>query len=406
MKKIIVILIMVILLLLPLLGYTIYKDFYNSSTDVIIDIPEKDIDEGEVEGPEIEEIEEVEEAKTSNIKLLAVGDIMFHSPQFKAAYDKESNSYDFKPSFQYIKKYVEEADLAIGNLETVTAGEEVGYSGFPRFNSPKETILALKETGFDILSTANNHSLDQGKKGIINTIDAINEYGMKNMGTYKEVGDNILIEELEGIEIGFLSYTYGLNGLDSLLTREELSYMINLIDEEVIRKDIEDLRGQVDLLVVSIHWGHEYHREPSAYQIELGEKMVNWGANIILGSHPHVIQKSQIIEANGRDNFIIYSLGNFLSNQRGETMGNPYTEDGLILILEIEKNLSSGETIIKNIEYIPTWVHKYWDSNKMNFEILPVSPSLEGNSNGILTEGQKTRMEKSFRDTMEKMAEN
>ena len=127
--------------------------------------------------------------------------------------------------------------------------------------------------------------------------------------------------------------------------------MVNLIDEDKIKNDIEKAKNlDVDLIVVFIHWGYEYHREPSESQIQLGEKMVEWGANIILGSHPHVIQKSQIINKDGRDNFIIYSMGNFISNQRKETSGNTYTEDGIMINLELEKNFALEETVIKNIQ--------------------------------------------------------
>lgn len=380
------------------------KDRVNEYVDVTTDIEEEEyIDE------ELEEIpERPEEPKFSSINILAVGDIMFHSPQYRAAFNKETNSYDFTPTFRHVKRYVEEADIALGNFETVTAGEGVSFSGFPRFNTPKESLLALKETGFDILSTANNHCIDQGKKGLISTIDNINEYKMKNIGTYKEPGDNILIEEREGIKIGFLSYTYGLNGLDSLLKAEELAYMVNRIDEEKIKEDIEKLKSlDVDLITVFIHWGNEYQREPSTYQLELGSKMVEWGANIILGSHPHVIQKSQIINKDGKDNFIIYSMGNFLSNQRKETMNNPYTEDGVMINLEIEKNLNSNETIIKSVQYIPTWVHRFRDSNgKLSYEIIPINDYINGELDIAIAGSLKERIMKSYNDTMGKMIEN
>lgn len=395
---------------LGFIGTATYMKYASVETNIPNKYTEldKEIHKEETEIEDFDNISEVfEETKLSTINLLAVGDIMFHSPQFRAAYNKETLSYDFVPTFKYIKKYVEEADLALANFETVTAGEDVGFSGFPRFNTPKESLLALKEIGFDILSTANNHSLDQGKKGLINTIDKISEYGMKNIGTYKEPNENILVEEKEGIKIGFLSYTYGLNGMDSTLSKEELTYMVNIIDEEKIKADIEKAKSSdVDLIVVFIHWGNEYQREPSNYQLELGGKMVDWGANIILGSHPHVIQKTQIINKNGKDNFIIYSMGNFLSNQRKETMDNSYTEDGVMVNLEIEKNLDSGETIIKNIQYIPTWVHRYRENGKLFFEILPINDYINGGLDVVIVDSLKGRLKKSYDDTMSKMIEN
>lgn len=407
MKKIIVLLILLILLSIPILGFSIYK-YYNHQETKIITAENLPTIEVEKNLPEETTETKVDPApKISNINLLAVGDIMFHSPQFRAAYDKDSNTYDFTPSFKYIKKYVQNADIAIANLETVIAGEEYGFHGFPRFNTPKEALLALKDTGFHILNTANNHALDRGKKGIINTIDYIEEYGMKNIGTYKDENYSILIEEVEGIKIAFLSYTYGLNGLDSLLTKEELSFMVNQIDEDKIQKDIENAKSQeVDLIVVYIHWGHEFHRNPWPTQIDLGEKMVDWGANIIFGSHPHVVQKSQIIEKDGKDNFIIYSLGNIISNQRNENMGISYAEDGVMVNLEIEKDFITEETKIKSINYIPTWVYRYWDNNKLHFEILPIDDVLEEKIKVELSQNVIKRIEKSINDTMEKMSQN
>lgn len=409
MKKRWILLILVLsFCLLGFIGTAAYMGLTSLEGNLLNEYTE--VSKGIEEEPIIEDVEDIveiiEEPKISNIKLLAVGDIMFHSPQYKAAYNKETSSYDFTPTFRHIKKYVEEADLALANFETVTA-EDVGFSGFPRFNTPKESLLALKEAGFDILSTANNHCLDQGKKGLIETIDNINEYGMKNIGTYKEQNKNIFIEEIEEIKIGFLSYTYGLNGMDFTLTEEELSYMVNRIDEERIKEDIEMLKSlDVDLITVFIHWGNEYQREPSNYQIELGSKMVDWGANIILGSHPHVIQSSQIINKDGKDNFIIYSMGNILSNQRKETLNNSYTEDGVMVNLEVEKNFTSRETIIKGVNYIPTWVYRYRDNGKLFFEILPVDDYINGELDVVIVDSILGRLKKSFDDTMDKMIEN
>lgn len=350
--------------------------------------------------PNKEESTREDVEKINNISLLATGDIMFHIPQIKSA-QIPGGSYDFSPVFKHVKSYIQEADIAVANLETVTAGKEIGYSGFPRFNSPKETITALKETGFDILATANNHSLDQGKQGIISTLKTIKENNLKSIGTYDSPQVEHLIEDVKGIRLGLLSYTYGVNGLDSLLSREEYSYMINIIEEERIKKDINELKDRnVDLVVIYIHWGHEYHNIPSDYQMDLGHKIVEWGGDIILGSHPHVIQKSEIIEKDGKDKFIIYSMGNFLSNQRESSMGNPYTEDGVMVKIDIEKNMKNGETIIKDIDYIPTWIHRPIEGNNTKFEILPIMDVLDGKIDIDLPHNILSRIKKSYDDTM------
>jgi poly-gamma-glutamate synthesis protein (capsule biosynthesis protein) len=352
---------------------------------------------------EVIPIEEKVEDKVEEITLLAVGDIMFHSPQVRAAYLGEGN-YDFTPTFKYVKEYIESVDLALANYETVTLDNKP-YSGFPRFNSPKETILALADTGFDIISTANNHSLDGGKSGVLSTLNAIEEYELKSIGTYKNSEEQILIEDIKGIKIGFLSYTYGLNGLDSLLTKDELSYMINLINEDKIKADIEKTKELgVDLTVLFLHWGNEYHNDPSNYQMELGEKIIEWGGNIIFGSHPHVIQKSETL--NNPNNYIIYSMGNFLSNQSNDTMGNSLTEDGVMVKLNIEKNFTTGESIIKEVEYIPTWVYKYKSEGKFNYEILPIEEVISKELEIELTKTVFNRIEDSFNNTLDTLMGN
>lgn len=402
MKKRIIIFILVISTFMILVGCS-----GRNQTLIIDENIQSDKDKSQIEDKTHEKDKtEVVEETIYTINLLAAGDIMFHSPQFRSAYNSTDKSYDFFPMFKYIKDYAEKADIAIANFETVTAGSDIEYSGFPRFNTPKESLIAIKEAGFDILSTSNNHSLDQGKKGLVNTIKAIEEYKMKNIGTYVEKEKPVLVEEVNGIKLAFLSYTYGLNGMDSTLSPEELSYMVNKIDEEKIKTDIEKSKTLgVDLTVVYIHWGHEYHREPSEYQLELGEKMVNWGANIILGSHPHVIQKSQIINLDGRDNFIIYSMGNFLSNQRKSSMGNSYTEDGIMVNFQIEKSSLTGETNIKNVEYIPTWVYRYRKEGKLKYEILPIEDVLSDTLDIEIESEIKNRIKKSYEDTMSKMNE-
>jgi poly-gamma-glutamate synthesis protein (capsule biosynthesis protein) len=386
-------------------GFIVYKKMITLKTYMVeeeiigkVDKNKEDLDE--------ENIDIIKEPKKSNIKILAVGDIMFHSPQFKAAYNKKEGNYDFTPSFKYIKNYVQKSDLSLANFETVTAGKEIGFHGFPRFNTPKESLLAIKDAGFNILSTANNHSLDQGKGGLIKTIDSIEEHGMKNIGTYKEPSSRILIEEIEGIKMAFLCYTYGMNGMDATLTSEELGYMINKIDEDKIKEDIKKSKElDSDIIIVFIHWGNEYQREPSEYQIDLGKKMIDWGANIILGSHPHVIQRSETVHKDGKDNFIIYSMGNFLSNQRRENVDNKYTEDGVMVQIEIEKDFIKQDTKIKKIYYIPTWIHRYKDEKGLNYEILPIKDVLEGNIVIKEINQIKSRIKESYKDTIDKMGE-
>lgn len=345
--------------------------------------------------------EEVKSNTTATI--LAAGDVMFHKPQITGAYNESKGVYDFKDNFKYVKKYVESADLALANFETPAAGKEKGFKGYPNFNAPIESIEALKDAGFDILSTANNHTLDQGKDGLIKTIDSIEEHGLKTVGTYKEPGKSILIEKVNDIDIGILSYTYGCNGMEHTLTDEELKYMVNIIDEDNIKNDISKIKDKgADLIIMFIHWGNEYEMEPSEEQIELGKKLIDWGVDIVFGSHPHVIQKSEIVQSDGKDKFIIYSLGNFLSNQRRETLNNKYTEDGVMVNIEVEKDFSKGETIIKNVRYIPTWVNKYMKSGKAKYEILPAEDFMDKD---VFSQETLSKIKGSYKDTMDKMGQ-
>jgi len=238
-KKITTIIAVLIFFLLIIVGnYFVGYDwtsYFTQEKENNIDLPSEIADEEENDENEIEE----EEIKITNVTIAATGDIMFHMPQINSAFNPQSGTYDFSPNFQHVKKYFEESDITIGNFETVTAGSKYDYSGYPTFNAPEETIAALAYSGFDILATANNHSLDKGRNGLIGTIDTIHKHGMKNVGTYKEPRDEILIQSVNDISIAFLAYTYGCNGLEGLITKEELSYMVNLIDEEKIKRDIE-----------------------------------------------------------------------------------------------------------------------------------------------------------------------
>lgn len=363
-----------------------------TSTDIIVDEPPKIMEP-------IEEPVEIIVPIETKAKILAVGDIMFHMPQINAAKTTTGN-YDFNPVFRHVKKYIEGADIALGNFETVTAGDELGFSGFPRFNSPVDTLIALKNTGFDILSTANNHSLDRGKDGIINTINVMNNTGLRNIGTFKDNNRSLIIEEINDIRIGLLSYTTSLNGLDSLLSKED-SYMVNKFDEEKIIEDINYLKEQnVDMIVAYLHWGYEYYEEPTEYQRELGRSLLEQGIDIILGSHPHVVQRSEMINIDGKDKFIVYSMGNFLSNQRYETMGNQYTEDGVMIEITLNKNFDTNVTSIQEVMFRPTWVYRFRNADGLNYEILPVGDVLVDLNNQTLPNNVISRIQKSYSDTL------
>jgi len=362
--------------------------------------------------PEQKPEPEPEKKQDVTISIKVTGDIMFHPSQIDGAYDSSTGTYDFTNSFKAVKSLFQEADLAIANFEGTTAGNEVyAYQGYPLFNAPDETLDAIKDAGFDVLSTANNHSLDTRKAGIIRTIEQIKLRGMDSIGTYIEKPDNrVLIKEVKGIDIAFLSYTEMINGLDSLLSQEDLNVMINIIDETKLKEDIAYAKEQnVDVIIAYLHWGNEYSRKQNANQEALADMLFKEGVDIILGSHPHVIQPAKILSYEGKTKFVAYSMGNFISNQRIETLvpygmseaETKYTEDGVIIDIKIEKKGETGEVSVKNIDYIPVWVYKGTTAEGETEHV--VYPIMEYIENNELDENSKARMNRSYNDTMAQM---
>lgn len=342
------------------------------------------------------------------INIKATGDIMFHPSQIDGAYDSKTGTYDFHNSFKAVKNIFKYADLAIANFEGTTAGNSVyAYQGYPLFNAPDEVLDAIKEAGFDVLSTANNHSLDTRKAGVIRTIEQINLRGMDTVGTYKEKPDTrVLIKDVKGVKIAILSYTDMVNGLESVLSPQDLDAMINIIDENKMKEDIAYAKEQkADVIIAYLHWGNEYARVQSQRQEILADMLLNEGIDIILGSHPHVIQPAKYYEIDGKTKYVAYSMGNFLSNQRVETLVpygiseeiSKYTEDGVIVDIEIVKNGETGEVTIKNIRYIPLWVYKGSTADGgVEHIVYPIMEYIESRD---VSDNSKIRMQRSFNDT-------
>lgn len=347
---------------------------------------------------------------TINIK--ATGDIMFHPSQLDEAYDAVSGTYDFTNSFRQVKSIFQDADLAIANFEGTTGGNEVyAYQGYPLFNAPDEVLDAIKDAGFDVLSTVNNHCLDTRKAGIIRTIEQIQKRGMDNIGTYAEKPEHrVLIKDIKGIKVAFMAYTEMVNGLDSLLTGEQLDSMVNIINETKMKEDIKYAKEQkADVIISFMHWGNEYSRVESQNQDNIADMLFTEGVDIILGSHPHVIQPSKILDYDGKKKFVTFSMGNFISNQRIETLEPygiaesvaKYTEDGVIVNIEIEKKGETGEVSIKNIDYTPLWVYKGLKADgKTEHVVYPAMDYIESNE---LNDNSKARMKRSYDDTMIQM---
>src|SRR5690606_3003632 len=240
------------------------------------------------------------------------------------------------------------------------------------------------------------------------TVQVIREQGLDSVRTYHEKPNSrVLIKGVQGIKIAIVSDTESTNDLGAQSSKEELDSMLNMMQEENIIRDIREAQQLgADLIITYMHWGQEYMQEPNQTQVQLAQLMAEEGVDIILGSHPHVIQKSEFIQVNGKKTFVVYSMGNFISNQRVETLGSGYenTEDGVIVNIDIRKNDLTSETTIQNVEYVPTWVlrHKEQGQSKYSYRILPIEIFLLSEE---ISEEYKKRMERSYEATITKLEE-
>ena len=302
-------------------------------------------------------------------RLMAAGDVMSHMPITNDAYVAASGSYSYGHMLQDPAEQLSGADYAVANLETVLAGGP-NYSGFPTFNSPDSLAADLKEAGFDLVSTANNHSLDQGLQGVFRTLDVLDQEELAHVGSYRsqeerDAASGIYVADVGGISVAFLSYTYGLNGFrlgqreEYAINRFNLDYYTTLSspDYSLLERDLEAARAlDTDLIAVLIHWGVEYQNAPNDHQTGLAQFLVEQGADLVLGNHPHVLQPYQTISVTGwdgqpRQGFVCYSLGNFLSNQQ-----DLETRTTAVLELELTRDPGTGETTLTHVGYLPYYM--------------------------------------------------
>lgn len=308
----------------------------------------------------------------TEIEILGMGDMIFHQPIVKNY--KSDVAYDFSPIFSNISEDIKSADLAIANFEG-SINSNRALSGFPLFNFPKESVVSLKQVGFDALSTANNHCLDTGVDGVNETINIMKENGINYFGTNIKNGFNGKILNVEGIKVGLISFTDTLNGMDSLISGKE--FTVNTFKDDFI-DDVKRIKENSDIVIVYPHWGVEYTHIPNDRQRELKDKLFQAGSDIILGSHPHVLQSSEDFEINGERKFVIYSMGNALSNQRQEFIHHEGVETGVMVKLNILKNNETKETSIRDIKLIPTYVNRYWESGRLVYNIVKLEDYKDG----------------------------
>ena len=334
--------------------------------------------------------EDVEPIKEDiNIKMTVIGDIMCHNSQYKDAYD--GSTYDFSYVFDDIKDYISSADIAVGNLETTFAGKERGYSNYPRFNSPEQLAYNLKDMGIDVLCTANNHSMDTNYSGVVSTLDFLDDAGISHMGTSRtaEEQNQILVKDVNGIKIAFLAFTYGTNGIP---VPSANSYCVNLIDKDLILKQLELAKAQEpDLICVNMHWGLEYQNVQNSDQEDWADFLFENGVDVILGSHPHVLQPMEkrtvtLEDGTTKNCFVIYSLGNFIS---GQTKKN--TRTSIILNISFIKDGETGKTTIGDVSYVPIYMYKSSSGSTKRYKLLDMTSSIAEYENGSDTSiGQST----------------
>lgn len=308
---------------------------------------------------------------TTRISLLFAGDVMGHDSQIASALNPRTKTYDYNSCFQFIKPYVESVDLAIANLEVTLAGPP--YSGYPQFSSPDALALTLKDIGFDALVTANNHCVDRGRQGLERTILMLDSLKIPHTGTFADtlarMNDSPLIIEKNGFKLALLNYTYGTNGI-----AVPKSNIVNLIDTAIMSLDINEAKEfKPDVIIVFTHWGTEYQNLPSKHEKALTEFCFKKGVQLVIGAHPHVIQPMEWRKESNQ--FVAYSLGNFVSGQRKR-----YTDGGAMAYLELQKitykpdssltTPDSSLTTIDSAGYYLEWVYRTLDKDK-DYYILP-----------------------------------
>jgi len=300
------------------------------------------------------------------ISLLFLGDIMGHDEQIWSAENRETHTYNYEDVFQYVKDEISEADIAIANFEVTLAGSP--YSGYPAFSSPVPLAAACISAGIDVFATANNHAADRGKKGILSTIYKLDSLGIPHTGTFSDSAakDTLypMIIEKNGFSLALLNYTYATNGITV-----PPPVIVNMLERNTITADIEKAKSKnPDAIILFLHWGMEYDTVPSKTQTDLAEYFFSRGVDLIIGSHPHVLQRMEWTksETGMKDRIVVYSLGNYVSNQR-----RTRTDGGTMVRIELTKEADS--LYVSDAGYYLTWVYTPIENYRKKFFVLPCS---------------------------------
>lgn len=317
-----------------------------------------------------------------------------------AAGQEADGSYRFEHFFAKIKPYIQAADVAVADFEGTMAGADRGFSGYPLFSCPDAMATALADTGFDVITVAGNHILDKGAAGAMQTVNRIEENGIVPVGAFRsaEEQSRITTREIRGVKLAFLAYTYGTNGIP---IPPDKPWLVNLLDANALERDVAEARRLgVDFVVASLHMGEEYQRTPNAFQKEWVGRAVKAGVDVILGSHPHVLQPFEKRKGGDKDVFVIYSLGNFISAQKGR-----YRDAGAILYIPLEKGTDGAGkayTRIGEIRYAPVWTDRYNRRGRQDYRALPVADALRDwreKADPLLTAEDAAMLQQAWEDT-------
>lgn len=310
----------------------------------------------------------------NTITLVAAGDCLMHNTQIWSGKQRDG-SYSFDTFFADVKYLINEGDYTSTNFEAPMAGPSRGYLGYPLFNSPDAAATTFKDAGFDLVVTANNHILDQGIQGAMRTMQVLHTAGLDTVGTREKPDESRwLIKDVNGVKVGYLAYSYSTNGI---AIPKGYEYFYNFLNKEQILADIKTVRPQVDVLVLVLHWGIEYNPKPTAEQRAMARQFLEAGADAILGSHPHVIQTMEVLKVGGQDKFVIYGMGNFISDQEGRDRNS-----GIVLKLKFHKDASQGKTLLQEVSYTPTFSHHYKVGGVTRFRVVPVEETITKIKNG------------------------
>ena len=414
----------VLSILIVVLGFLVYGNYQQhklrEQEEILKQQEETQVIPQKNEEEEAKEPEEViEEPKAPiDVKLAACGDLVIHTGLHADA-EKEDGSYDYFDILSGSYNAVSNADFAFCTMET-TFSPNGEISGYPMFKTPWDFAKSLKKIGFDLINTANNHSLDSLKAGLDNTLNVLDEVGLEHVGTYRtqeerDAQNGIVVKDINGISFAILSFTYGTNGMPAtdypyavnIFFKDYLNNNMSNINYELLKEDMAAARAlNTDMILVIPHWGYEYQTKQDKYQEELADFFFAEGADIVIGGHPHVPQPMELRlvtdnQGNEKTCLLAYCLGNYLS-----TMNDRYTDLHVSLNIDVQKDTQTGETYLNHVSYTPMYMADLGDfgiSNSWRYRLLDLYAAKEayegGDNLGFINESLYNDLCKALDDT-------